>query len=77
VPDPGPLLAEAFDVDRNLRRKLTAGSAHPEAVRALLARQFIELGEVSQAWAERARTRRAGAAEADRLLGLGHLTPVS
>ncbi|MET8122548.1 lyase family protein [Micromonospora sp. NPDC005189] len=71
-------MREACDVDRDLHRKLTGGSAHPESVRVLLSRQFVELGEISQAWAGRVRARRAGSAEADRLLGLGlglgHLT---
>ncbi|GAB1646635.1 lyase family protein [Krasilnikovia sp. MM14-A1259] len=77
VPAPESLLAEAYDVDRNLHRTLTGGSAHPDAVRALLRHQFVELGEISQAWAERARSRRAGSAETDRLLGLGHLTALA
>ncbi|WP_406062663.1 hypothetical protein [Micromonospora sp. NBC_00860] len=63
------------DVDSALHRNLTGGSAHPDAVRALSTRQFSELGEISRGWSERAAVRRAGLAEADRLLGLGHLTP--
>ncbi|MDF3299504.1 argininosuccinate lyase [Streptomyces tropicalis] len=68
--DPAGLLADAFDVDRGLARLASAGSAHPEAVGAVLDAQRAAQAEVRAAWARRAEAVDAGAAETDRALGL-------
>ncbi|MEU8874115.1 lyase family protein [Streptomyces javensis] len=52
--DVGDLLVDAFDVDRGLRAKQSAGSTHPDRVRDLLADQDAELDVLGAAWAERA-----------------------
>lgn len=51
--DPAPALAEAFDVDRNLWRKQSSGSANPEQVRQLLDRQAAEYRQVAADWDDR------------------------
>lgn len=59
--DLGALLAEAFDVDLGLRAKQSAGSAHPQRVRELLAEQSEELDALDAAWADNAARRRRSA----------------
>jgi argininosuccinate lyase len=58
VTDPEPLLRGAFDVDAALRRYSSPGSAHPGAVRALLAEQTDELTRVTAELAERGQAAR-------------------
>lgn len=70
VDEPALLLATAFDVDRGLRSKVTAGSAHPDAVTALLTDQRAEADRLAEAWAGRRAAVCAAVAETDRLLGL-------
>ncbi|GAA4811294.1 argininosuccinate lyase [Streptomyces ziwulingensis] len=70
VDDPAGLLAESFDVDRGLRSKKTPGSAHPDAVRALLREERARTRRLADAWESRRATVRAAAAETDRLVGL-------
>ncbi|WP_301130232.1 argininosuccinate lyase [Streptomyces cacaoi] len=64
----GALLAEAFDVDRGLRAKQSAGSTHPGRVRELLAGQEAELEALGAAWAERADRRTAATARREAAL---------
>lgn len=60
LPDAASLLASAFDVDSGLRAKQSAGSTHPDAVRAVLADQEAGYAEVEDRW----RSRRQAAATA-------------
>ncbi|MFI7356364.1 argininosuccinate lyase [Streptomyces avidinii] len=66
--DPARLLAEAFDVDRGLERMVSAGSARPEAVRAVLRTQQETYERLAADWELRAAAIRAGAEEGDRAL---------
>jgi argininosuccinate lyase len=50
VTDPALALGEAFDVDRNLWRKQSSGSANPEQVRRLLERQAAEYQQAADDW---------------------------
>ncbi|MET8976755.1 lyase family protein [Streptomyces sp. NPDC004539] len=68
--DPGGALALAFDVEESLRRKRSAGSAHPDAVREVLAGQRALLDERCAEWERRGARVRAGLAETDHRLGL-------
>ncbi|HEX4728405.1 MAG TPA: lyase family protein [Jatrophihabitans sp.] len=54
--DPAAALAEAFDINRNLRRKQSPGSADPEQVHQLLERQAIEYQQAADDWDCRERT---------------------
>jgi hypothetical protein len=47
------MLAEAFDTDRCLRAKRSSGSAHPAAVRELLAIQGAALDLAEAEWRNR------------------------
>ncbi|GAA3084300.1 argininosuccinate lyase [Streptosporangium carneum] len=67
---PAELLAAAFEGDGELYRKSSPGSAHPDAVRELLAAQDKEYGRISAAWADRRERVRAGLDQIDSLLGL-------
>ncbi|WP_051886286.1 argininosuccinate lyase [Streptomyces hygroscopicus] len=72
IGDIGDLLTAAFDVDRGLRAKRSAGSAHPDRVRDLLAGQDTELDVLGAAWAERAARRAQATGRHGALLtGLG------
>jgi argininosuccinate lyase len=53
VDQPDELLAEAFDVDRALRAKTSAGGTHPDEVRSLLAHHLQEYADHAQFWAQR------------------------
>jgi argininosuccinate lyase len=53
VEDAAGLLAESFDVDRCLRAKRSSGSAHPVAVRELLAVQGEALDQAEAEWRDR------------------------
>jgi argininosuccinate lyase len=64
----GPLLRAAFDPDRALRGTASAGSAHPDQVRALLAEQEAEAARLAVGLAARQDRAEAGHAEVDRLL---------
>ncbi|MFB6479686.1 argininosuccinate lyase [Streptomyces virginiae] len=66
--DPARLLAEAFDVDRGLERMVSAGSARPDAVRAVLRTQQETYERLGADWRSRAAAIRAGAEESDRFL---------
>jgi len=68
--EPGPALAVAFDVEESLRRKQSAGSAHPDAVRDLLAGQAAHLDEQRAQWRRRSERVRGALAEIDRQLGI-------
>ncbi len=68
---PEHLVAESFDVRRGLLRKSSPGSAHPDAVRALLAEQAQRLDELDKEWAACAGTVDAALARTDGLLGIG------
>ncbi|XKK38573.1 hypothetical protein HFP72_29405 [Nocardiopsis sp. ARC36] len=59
-----------FDADRNLRLRDSAGSAHPDAVRELLAAQAAELNTRTGEWERRRARRTEGPLLTDRLLGL-------
>lgn len=61
-------LREAFDIDHALYRTSSSGSAHPQAVRALLNSQEEEFAQVAADLASRRRRAAACAAEVDRLL---------
>lgn len=51
--DPAGLLATAFDVDRALTVKVSAGSTNPDRVRAELARLGADLDRAGEQWATR------------------------
>lgn len=70
VSDAREMLARSFDVDQGLRCKSTPGSAHPEAVRALLADQRARARHLAEAWDRRRNRVQSAVAETDRLLGL-------
>jgi argininosuccinate lyase len=53
VEDAAGMLAESFDVDRCLRAKRSPGSAHPDAVRELLAVQGEALDLAEAQWRDR------------------------
>lgn len=53
--DAAAALGEAFDVERNLSRKCSPGSANPAAVRALLDRQAVEYQRAAADWDGRRR----------------------
>jgi argininosuccinate lyase len=59
--DPARWLSLAFDVDWDLTARLTAGSAHPDAVKELLAAEVSRLCELQAEWAGR-RARALGVA---------------
>jgi argininosuccinate lyase len=63
-------LRKVFDVEWNLNGKTTAGSTPPAAVRVLLADQAVRLDRHAEEWHARRRSRCAGLAETDQLLGL-------
>jgi len=70
LPDPSALLAGVFDPRANLLSRATSGSAHPDAVRDLLADQERETARQRELWADR-RARVADAvARTDEALGL-------
>lgn len=52
--DPATILAGVFDTDVLLRRSRSAGSAHPDEVRAVLAGHAQQEGELRQQWERRA-----------------------
>jgi argininosuccinate lyase len=54
--DPAPALSEAFDVERNLWRKQSSGSANPAAVRDLLDRQSAGYQQAAADWDVRERS---------------------
>jgi argininosuccinate lyase len=61
--DPGSYLTNALDVDAQLRAKVSAGSAGPDSVLALLAGQRARLDTLTEEWrARRAAVRNAIAA---------------
>ncbi|SDD36425.1 argininosuccinate lyase [Actinokineospora iranica] len=62
------LLAEAFDLDRALAAKRTAGSTGPGPVRSLLDRQRAELAQAEKWWAGQRAEVDGGRRRADRLL---------
>ncbi|GAA3716097.1 argininosuccinate lyase [Streptomyces tremellae] len=64
----GALLAVAFDVDEGLRAKRSAGSAHPDEVRAALVGQEGELTRLAGEWSLRARRSTDAARRQDDLL---------
>nr|WP_205862707.1 lyase family protein [Planosporangium thailandense] len=68
--DPAAALAEVFDVDGALRGMRSAGSAHPDAVAAVLAEQEREDDRLNAQWAARSERVACGAQETDALLGL-------
>jgi argininosuccinate lyase len=49
-------LAVAFDIDEGLRAKRSDGSAHPDAVMAVLLAQQQQMAEQRERWRQRART---------------------
>ncbi|GAB1646620.1 hypothetical protein [Krasilnikovia sp. MM14-A1259] len=53
VADAERLLAEAYDVQRSLHFSGSLGTTHPDAVRALIARQHADLHHLGLAWSER------------------------
>ncbi|MEV6808886.1 lyase family protein [Streptomyces sp. NPDC051132] len=66
--DSGDLLAQAMSARGGLTAKCSDGSAHPEAVRSLLAGQQTALDEMGERWRGRRATIDAAAAEVDTLL---------
>jgi argininosuccinate lyase len=68
--EPGRALAVAFDVEESLRRKRSAGSAHPDAVRELLAGHAAHLDEQGAQWRRRSERVREALREIDRRLGV-------
>ncbi|MEV0899961.1 lyase family protein [Actinoplanes sp. NPDC049802] len=68
--DPGGALTAAFDVRANLRRKTSSGSAHPGAVRELLAGQAVRLDELATGCEQRRDRVRDALAGIDQRLGL-------
>lgn len=70
VADAERLLAEAYDVQRSLHFSGSLRTAHPDSVRALIARQHAELDHLGLAWSERRAASREAVADTDRLLGL-------
>jgi argininosuccinate lyase len=68
--EPGRALAVAFDVEESLRRKRSAGSAHPDAVRELLVEQAAHLDEQRAQWEGRGGRLRGALGEIDRQLGI-------
>ncbi|GAB3460707.1 lyase family protein [Actinophytocola sediminis] len=68
--DPARALTGAFDVHQAIWRKKTAGSTHPEAVRAALTAQRTQLRELADAWAARQATTDNARSTTNRALGL-------
>ncbi|GAB2715892.1 argininosuccinate lyase [Streptomyces bullii] len=68
--EPARALAVAFDVEESLRRKRSAGSAHPDAVRELLAGHAAHLDEQRAEWRRRDERVRGALTDIDRQLGL-------
>lgn len=68
VRDPKALLARTLGVDEGLRAKRSAGSTHPDAVRAMLAAQDAEAGALEARWAQRRQAGIEAAARVDALL---------
>jgi len=68
--DPQALLAEAFDVDRALIAKTSAGSTHPNEVRGLVARQIGEYADHAAFWSQRRADAAAARTAVDKELGL-------
>ncbi|WP_416971065.1 argininosuccinate lyase [Streptomyces sp. 4F14] len=68
---PEHLVAESFDVRRGLLRKCSPGSAHPDAVRALLAEQAARFDALDEERSAYGATVDAALARTDGLLGLG------
>ncbi|GAA0928093.1 lyase family protein [Streptomyces rhizosphaericus] len=62
------LLVAAFDVDEGLRAKRSAGSAHPDEVRAMLADQDGEFAKLTEEWSRRERRSADAARQRDDLL---------
>lgn len=56
IDDAAAVLAGVFDVDAGLRAKRSAGSTHPDSVRAMLAAQAAEFDEQETLWNQRAAT---------------------
>ncbi|MER7753333.1 lyase family protein [Kitasatospora sp. NPDC097643] len=75
--EPGELLAAAFHGDGELHHKTSAGSAHPEAVRALLADQDAEYERLAAVWAGHRERVAAGLARIDEQLGLADEAPAA
>ncbi|MFI7099626.1 argininosuccinate lyase [Streptomyces sp. NPDC050161] len=74
---PEHLLTEAFDVRRGLLRKNSPGSAHPDAVRALLDTQSVRFEALEEEWSACGERTDAALAETDRLLGIDGGVPES
>lgn len=68
--DPAALLAEAFDVDRALTAKTSAGGTSPGEVRELLRLHIDEYAHHATFWAERRDTTATALSTIDRELGL-------
>lgn len=68
VPDAEDLLCAAFDPDRDLRRRASAGGSAPSAVRTLLRAQSTDLGSHRIEWARRAERQEAASTRLDLLL---------
>ncbi|MFC5833514.1 argininosuccinate lyase [Nonomuraea insulae] len=66
----GPLLAEAFDVDRALTAKQSSGSTNPESVRELLLVQREELHRLKGLWRAHRLNGSTALTANDRALGL-------
>lgn len=67
--DAAGVLSGVFDADKELERKVSAGSANPERVGEVLREQSAEYARLDGLWKERAQAVEAGLAETDRLLG--------
>jgi len=67
---PGRALTLAFDVRESLRRKRSAGSTHPDAVRDLLAKHAVRLEQQHTQWEQRRERVHNALADIDRQLGL-------
>jgi argininosuccinate lyase len=70
VDRPEDLLAEAFDVDRALTAKTSAGGTHPAEVRALVSRQIDEYADHADFWAQRRTAADLAHDTVDKALGL-------
>ena len=68
VRDGRALLAATLGVAEGLRAKRSAGSTHPDAVRAMLADQDAEAAELGKGWARRGRAGHDAATEVNALL---------
>lgn len=70
VDRPEELLAEAFDVDRALTVKTSAGGTHPDEVRSLIARHLQEYADHAAFWTERRTVTAAALKAVDSELGI-------